>query len=128
MDDTYDTPDPVIGLVASLRALRIAPPAEASAFELRAGTVAQWRKHWSDGAPAPTIAMAATVTPVVDLDSGELYEALESVENDAEALARVHDAWIRHRRCLGTSVGEAEAVFTRQLEIARHVVDHHGAA
>lgn len=116
----------VFAMIGALRALRIAPPVEAPAFELRAGTVAQWHDHFDNGADAPTVAVAATVTPAAEgVDVGELYAALEQVEADNDAVARVHHWWIEHRRQLGTSLGDAEAVFTRQLELARYVIDHH---
>lgn len=116
----------VFAMIGALRALRTAPPVEAPAFELRAGTVAQWHDHFDNGATAPTVAVAATMTPAADgVDVGELYAALEQIEADNDAVARVHHWWIAHRRQLGTSLGDAEAVFTRQLELARYVIDHH---
>ncbi|MFD6513850.1 hypothetical protein [Rhodococcus sp. NPDC060176] len=116
----------VFAMIGALRALRTAPPVERPAFELRAGTVAQWQDHFDNGAEAPTVSFAASVAPAAEgADVGELIVALEQVEADNAALARVHHWWIQHRRHLGTSLGDAEAVFTRQLEIVRYVIDYH---
>lgn len=134
MDNVHDTPDPTTRLIRALRALREAPTVEVPAYVWNIGTVDQWREVTFDGdgedarpVDPPTMAVEADTMPVTELDVGDLYGALERVEANPKALARVHDAWLRHRRYLGTSVGEAEAVFTRQLGIARYVNEQHGA-
>lgn len=121
----------VFAMIGALRALRTASPVEVPAYVWNVGTVDQWRNVTfdGDGKPVnpPTKLAAARTVSVTELDAGELYEALEQVEADNEALARVHHWWIHHRRQLGTSLGDAEAVFTRQLDLARYVIDHYDA-
>ncbi|SCY78881.1 hypothetical protein SAMN02799641_03024 [Rhodococcus erythropolis] len=121
----------VLAMIGALRALRTAPPVEVPAYVWNVGTVDQWRNVTfdGDGKPVnPPVKLAAARTmSVAELDAGELYEALEQVEADNEALARVRHWWIEHRRKLGTSLGEAEATFTYLLGIARYVIDHYDA-
>jgi hypothetical protein len=121
--------DAVTTMVDGLRRLRMAPDVEHAETTLRVGTWGQWRTHFDDGAPVPTITAPAGVMPAaVGADALVLYGTIETVIDHPELLTEVRYWWACHRRALGDSSYVADSSFARQLDAARHVLAVHGAA